>query len=94
MLMALRRRFNIVREEQMPTASVTDVARDLTAYVARVEHGGERYTLVREGKVVAELSPVPAGVRIEDLPSLFASLPRLSPNEAEVFGHDIEAARR
>jgi antitoxin (DNA-binding transcriptional repressor) of toxin-antitoxin stability system len=77
----------------MRTVSVTEVARDFAEYVNREAYRGERYTLMRGGKAVAELSPVPTGVRIEDLPALLASLPRLTPEEAEAFGRDIEAAR-
>jgi antitoxin (DNA-binding transcriptional repressor) of toxin-antitoxin stability system len=83
----------LIQEPQMRTASVTDVARNFAEYVNRVAYRGERFTLMRGGKAVAELSPVPTGVRIEDLPALFASLPRLTPEEAEAFGRDIEAAR-
>ena len=82
-----------VQEFCMPTASVTEVARNFAEYVNRVAYRGERYTLIRGGKAVAELAPVPRGVRVEDLPALFASLPRLTPHEAEAFGRDIDEAR-
>jgi antitoxin (DNA-binding transcriptional repressor) of toxin-antitoxin stability system len=77
----------------MRTVSVTKIARDLAGYVDRVASRGERYTLVDGGKAVAVLSPVRTGVRIEDLPAVLASLPRLTPAEAEAFGRDIEAGR-
>lgn len=45
------------------------------------------------GRPVAELSPVPAGMRLGDLPSLLASLPKLAPGDAEVLARDLDAAR-
>lgn len=83
----------LVREFLMSNASVTEVARNFAEYVNRVAYRGERFTLIRGGKAMAELRPVRAGVRIEDLPALFASLPRLTPAEAEAFARDIEAGR-
>lgn len=77
----------------MPDASVTEVARNFAEYVNRVAYRGERFTLMRGGKPVAELIPVARGIRIEDLPALFASLPRLTPDEAEAFALDIESGR-
>jgi len=39
------------------------------------------------------LRPLPAGVKVKDLPAILASLPHLTPQEAEAFGEDIDAAR-
>lgn len=77
----------------MRTASVTEVARNFADYVNRVSYLGERVILTRGGKPVAELGPVTRGVPIRDIPALFASLPRLTPEEAEEFGRDLDAAR-
>ncbi|HEX6041102.1 type II toxin-antitoxin system Phd/YefM family antitoxin [Longimicrobium sp.] len=77
----------------MPDASVTDVARNFSEYVNRVAYGGEQITLMRGGKPMARLIPVARGVRAEDLPALFASLPRLAPDEAEAFARDLESGR-
>jgi hypothetical protein len=38
-------------------------------------------------------TPSTPGLKVRDLPAFFASLPRLSPEEAESFGADIERAR-
>lgn len=43
---------------------------------------------------VAELSPVPTGTRLGDLPALLRSLPRLDGEEAESFEADVDRARR
>lgn len=75
------------------SASVTDVARNFSEYINRVAHRGERFLLTRGGKAVAELRPVPVGRKLSELPDIFASLPRLGPEEAESFGRDIDAAR-
>lgn len=83
----------LVQEFYVRTASVTDVARNFSEYVNRVAYGGEQFTLMRGGKPMAKLIPVARGVRVEDLPALFASLPRLTPGEAEAFARDVEAGR-
>lgn len=77
----------------MRTASVTEVARNFAEYVNRVSYRGDRFVLVRGGKPVAELGPVTRGVPIRDIPDIFAGLPRLTPEEAEAFGRDMDAAR-
>lgn len=75
------------------TATVTDVLRNFSDYINRVAYRGEHFVLIRGGKPVAELSPVPAGTRLGDLPSLFESLPRLSDEEARAFGKDLDRMR-
>lgn len=75
------------------SASVTEVIRNFADYINRVAYRRERFILVRGGKPVAELSPVPAGTRLGDLPALLESLPRLSPEEAEAFDEDLARAR-
>ena len=73
--------------------SVTEVARNFADYINRVAFRGERFTLMRGSKPVAELRPVPAGKRLGELPDLLASLPRLSPDDASALAEDIEVAR-
>lgn len=75
------------------TPSVTEVARNFADYINRVAFRGERFILMRGGRPVAELRPVPAGLRLGDLPALLASLPRLGPEEAAAFDADLAAAR-
>jgi antitoxin (DNA-binding transcriptional repressor) of toxin-antitoxin stability system len=74
--------------------SVTEVARHFAAYINRVAFRGERFTLMRGNKPVAELRPVPAGRRLGELPELLASLPRLSPADAAALADDLDAARQ
>jgi antitoxin (DNA-binding transcriptional repressor) of toxin-antitoxin stability system len=75
-------------------ASVTEVARHFADYVNRVAFRGERFTLMRGNKPVAELRPVAAGRRLGELPELLASLPRLSPADAAALTEDLDAARQ
>jgi antitoxin (DNA-binding transcriptional repressor) of toxin-antitoxin stability system len=73
--------------------SVTEVARNFAEYVNRVAFRGERFVLMRGRRAVAELRPVPMGMRLGDLPALLASLPRLSPEDAAAFEDDLGTAR-
>ena len=74
----------------MTPICMIDVARHFARYVDLVVERGERFTLLREGKPVAELGPVLQVVRLEDLPALLASLPCLTPAAAEAFERDTE----
>lgn len=75
----------------MTHVSMIDVARHFAEYVNLVVDRGERFTLMRDGKPVAELGPVLTPVRLEDLPALLASLPFLTP-AAEPYGGDVDGA--
>ena len=74
-------------------ASVTEVVRHFADYVNRVAYRGERFILTRSDRPVAELGPVPAGKRLEELAAILAALPRLSAAEAESFAAELETAR-
>ena len=73
--------------------SVTQAARHFADYVNRVAYRGERFLLLRGGRPVAELGPIPTARRLGDLPAIMASLPRLNVDEAESFAHDSEDGR-
>jgi antitoxin (DNA-binding transcriptional repressor) of toxin-antitoxin stability system len=45
----------------MPEVSATDAARNFADLLDGIEHRGEHYTIVRRGKVVAQLEPVSRG---------------------------------
>ena len=75
------------------SASVAEVARNFAEYVDRVALRGEYFVLMRGHRAVAELRPVPSGVRLGDLPALLASLPRLAPGDAAAFEADLATAR-
>ncbi len=44
----------------MPEVTATDASRSFADLLDGVEHRGERYTIVRRGRVVAQLEPVRA----------------------------------
>ena len=75
--------------------TVSEVARNFSEYIDRVVHQGERFWLMKDLKPVAELRPVEAEApRLRDLPRLLASLPHLSPGDADAFESDLADARR
>lgn len=53
----------------MPDITATDAARHFADLLDGVEHRGEHYTIIRRGKAVAHLEPVPTG-RGADVKSL------------------------
>ncbi|MDA3926013.1 MAG: type II toxin-antitoxin system prevent-host-death family antitoxin [Kiritimatiellae bacterium] len=75
------------------TLSVTDVARNFSEYVNRVNYKGDRFVLVKGGREVAELKPVPKGRLLSELAALLKTSARLSQEEAEAFEADINEAR-
>ncbi|MFW6084396.1 MAG: type II toxin-antitoxin system Phd/YefM family antitoxin [Gemmatimonadota bacterium] len=77
----------------MRPLNVTEFVRNFADYINRVAYRGERYILVRGGREVASLHPVPEGRALAELPALLAALPRLSPEEAEELTRDLEQAR-
>ena len=73
--------------------AATDVSRRMADYLNRVAYRDEEFVIVRGGKPVAELVPVPRGVRLGELPGLLAALPALAPGDAERFGRDLDGFR-
>lgn len=71
----------------MPEVSATEAARKFSELLDAVEHRGERYTIVRRGKVIAQLDPVVTGRGSE-----VKALLRANPVDAG-FSHDIERTR-
>lgn len=77
----------------MDEITVTDLMRNFREYIGRVAHGGERFLLSRGGRTVAELRGVASDRKLEELPDVLASLPRLSEEDAEALARDLDAAR-
>ncbi len=73
--------------------SVTEMVRGFSEYVNRVVYRQERFILLKGRKPVAELRPVASGVRLSELEEALRGLPRLSPEEADAFAADLDAAR-
>ena len=49
----------------MPDVSATDAARNFADLLDAIEHRNERFTIVRRGKAVAQLEPMPIGIGAE-----------------------------
>lgn len=73
--------------------TVTEAVRNFSEYISRVAYRHETFVLRKGKKPVAELRPLPQGLRLGDLPSILRSLPRLSGAEAAAFARDVEAGR-
>lgn len=73
--------------------NVTELLRNFSDYINRVLYRRERFVLIRGGKPVAELAPLPGGTRLGELPALLDVLPRLGAEEAEAMAADLEEAR-
>jgi len=72
----------------MPEVSATDAARNFADLLDGVEYRGERYSIVRRGKLVAHLEPVESGRGI-DIKSL---LRRHEPDDE--WPNDLSELRR
>jgi len=66
--------------------NVTEVQRNFSDFLNRVGYRDESFILVRGGRPVAELSPVPLGLHLGDLPGLLAALPPPGKEGAEEEG--------
>ena len=75
--------------------SVAEAAKDFLRVLDRVERRRESAILVREGKPVATLCPLPSpALTSAELAERWSKLDKLPPDEASAFADDIEAARR
>jgi prevent-host-death family protein len=77
----------------MTKVTVTHLARNLADLMNRVAYRGERFTVVRGNRPVAELIPTPHGRRLGEFAAILADLPRLGAVEAEALAVDLDAAR-
>ncbi len=73
--------------------NVTEISRKFSEYLNRVCYGGEHFTLIRGGKKVAEISPVPVNKTMNELPAILKSLPSLTNDEANHFNYDLKKAK-
>jgi antitoxin (DNA-binding transcriptional repressor) of toxin-antitoxin stability system len=73
--------------------SVTDVARNFSEYINRVAYRGDRFVLMKSGREMAELRPVPKGRHLSELAALLKTSARLTPEEADSFGRDMDVIR-
>ena len=76
------------------SVSVAEAAKDFLRLLEGVERRRESAILLREGKPVATLSPLPsAAMSCAELAERWPSLEKLSPDEANAFAADLEHAR-
>ena len=74
---------------------VAEAARDFLKLLDLVERKREPAVLMREGRAVATLNPLPdRPLTSEELAARWAKRDRLPPEEANAFADDIESARR
>jgi tRNA(fMet)-specific endonuclease VapC len=73
---------------------VTEAQRNFSDVLNRIAYRGERFTLIRGGRPVAELTPVPPAAGLGDLPGLLDALPPLGEEEAATFLGELEGGRR
>jgi prevent-host-death family protein len=59
----------------MPEVTATEAARNFSDLLDAVEHRGEHYTVVRRGRPVARLQPVPHGAGADVKAALRAHRP-------------------
>lgn len=78
----------------MHRIDVGDLDRDLRGVLEGVERTRRPLLVTREGRVVAEITPVSGGRRLGDLPGILRRLPRLGAAEAGPMADDIERGRR
>jgi len=83
-----------IESKMTKSISITNIARNFSEYINRVAYRGEHFIVLRGKKPVAELRPVPHGNTLAELPELLAALPKLSPEEAEAFTEDLNAAKK
>jgi prevent-host-death family protein len=80
----------------MKTIKATDAVRTFSDLLNSVKYKGDRYTIIRGGKPVANIVPfesVPARRTLGELRMLIKNLPSLG-DDAERFAHDIEETIR
>lgn len=71
----------------MPEISATEAGRKFSDLLDAVEHRGEHFTIVRRGRVVAQLDPIRAG-RGADIKALLRRQP-----VDQTFADDVAAVR-
>lgn len=79
----------------MSEITVTELARGLSEVINRTTYRGEEFLVIRGGKPVARISPVPAGLRMKDLPTILdRGLPPLDAGDLDDFAADLGKIRR
>jgi antitoxin (DNA-binding transcriptional repressor) of toxin-antitoxin stability system len=69
------------------------MARNFAEYLNRVAYRGERFVLIRGGRPIAEIGPIPSGQSLGDLSAILESIPRLAPEDVAGFVEDLSLGR-
>lgn len=80
-------------EVAMTDVNITDLSRNFSDYINRVSYQGERFTILKGKKPVAQISPVPKGKTLADFVAILSESATLTPEEAAAFGADLEDIR-
>jgi len=78
----------------MSEVTITEVSRNFSDYINRVTYRGERFTVLRGKKPVAEIHPITTGKTLGELKSILHSLPKLDSDELVQFEEDLENVRK
>lgn len=73
--------------------SVTEAARHFSEVISRVTYRRESFILRKGKRRMAELRPLPSGLRLGDLPGVLRSIPRVAESDVDAFAKDVETAR-
>ena len=76
------------------TVSIDDFPDHAREHLGRVVEQLETIVLVDKNQPIIEIRPVLKPAGSQTLEALLASMPRLSPGDAEAFGYDIDGARQ
>ena len=79
----------------METVTATEAARRFSEILNLVRYQGKSFEILRGKETVARLVPAgaPRSVKVSDLRSLFARLPKLTDEELESFANDLREVR-
>jgi antitoxin (DNA-binding transcriptional repressor) of toxin-antitoxin stability system len=78
----------------MKTITVTEAARNFSDLVSRVHYQGESTLLVKGGRPMVKMTAARRAKTGRQLAALWLSIPHLNRKDAELFGRDMETARR
>lgn len=78
----------------MNTVTVKEFSQEISDFLNRVACHGESFTLLLDKTPLAEIRPVPAGRKLEDLPEILKALPKLPTSEMDDFEKDLAEIRK
>lgn len=73
--------------------TVTEAARNFSDVINRVYYQGKSFALVRNGSVVAHLTPPPPALTWLELSRIWSALPHIDPEDADAWAEEQTALR-